>query len=158
MWEVWIYFSFLFWLASRLGYEFEALINESLNFDPVAWSCTWQLALWVWEVWIFFSFSFYLHEGWGLSLKFSETRAWILTLWQLALWVWEVWIFFWFFFDLNQGLRHESEALINESLNFDTLAWSCSWQLALWVWEVWILFILFFLTCVKAGVWIWSSR
>jgi hypothetical protein len=53
-------FSFFFWLASRLGPDYEALGNKSLNFGTLGWSYTRQLALWKWIVQFPFSFFFRL--------------------------------------------------------------------------------------------------
>jgi hypothetical protein len=42
--NVFFFFSFFFWLASRLGPDYEALGNENLNFVTLGCSCTRQLA------------------------------------------------------------------------------------------------------------------
>jgi hypothetical protein len=79
----------VFWLASRLGLDYEALGNENLNF---------------------FLFTFGFHQGLGLTMKLSVTRTWILGLWVEAApgsWPYECEMFdffFQFFFGVHQGV------------------------------------------------------
>jgi hypothetical protein len=142
--KVSFYFLFFSWLASRLGLDYEALGNESLNCvtlveaPPGSSPCEYESFNY------FFHFSFGLHQGLGQIMKFSITRAWILWLWVEAVpssWPSECEMFDYlssFFFWLAPRLGPDYEALGNESLNCVTVVWSSSKQLVLWVWKVWL--------------------
>jgi hypothetical protein len=156
-------FSFLFWLASRLGPDYEALGNEGLNFGTLGWSCTRQLALWMWNNRFLFSYLFGLHQGLGLIMKHSVTGAWILWLWVEAAPVrWpckceKLDFLFHFLLGLHQGL-----GLIMK------LSVMRAWVLGLWVeatlgsWpyecEMFDFFFHFFFAYIEAWAWLWSTR
>jgi hypothetical protein len=180
-------FSFFSWLASRLGLDYEALGNESLNCVILGWSCTRQLALWMWKVRFLFSFLFGLHQGLGLIMKHSVMGAWILWLWVEAAPVsWPCncgkldFLFHVFWLASRLGLDYE--ALGNESLNFLIIAFGLhqglglimrlsvtrAWILGLWVeaapgsWpyecEMFDFIFHFFFAYLKAWSWLWSTR
>jgi hypothetical protein len=100
----------VFWLASRLGLDYEALRNENLNF---------------------FLFTFGFHQGLGRIMKLSVTGAWILGLWVEAAPVsWpckcEKFDFLFHVFWLASRLGLDYEALGNGSLNFSFFSWLAS--------------------------------
>jgi hypothetical protein len=133
------FFNF-FWLPSRLGLDDEALGNESLNFVAMSWSCTKQLALWMKMFDFFLHFFIGRHQHLDLIMKHSVTGAWILWLWVEAARVnWpckcEKLDFLYHAFWLASRLGPDYEALSKESLNF----------------------FIFFLACIKAWAWLWSS-
>jgi hypothetical protein len=70
---------------------------------------------------------FGLHQGLGLIMRLSVTRAWIFS---FSSW-------------LTSRLGLDYEALGNEGLSFGTMGWSCTRQLALWMWNVRFLFSFF---------------
>jgi hypothetical protein len=126
----------------------------------------WILRLWLraiansWpkgcgKIEFFFNF-FGLHQGLGLIMKLSVTRAWILRLWLKATagsWPKECGKFEFFFIFFLDCIKADYEALSNESLIFETLAWRWAgrWPKECEKFE-------FFFDCIKAWVWLWSCR
>jgi hypothetical protein len=182
----WI-FSFLSWLASWLGPDYEALGNESLNFGTLGWSCTRQLAIWMWNVWFLFSFVFWPaskhgpdYEALGNeSLNFG-TLGWSCTR-HLALWMWNVWFPFSFFIGGHQRLGLIMKHLVTGAwilglwVEAAPVRWPCQWEKLDFLFHVFWLasrlgldyealeneglnFFIFFLASIKAWAWLWSSQ